>query len=331
MPTTTTNLILTKPAGSEPAAISVINTNMDIIDGKFSGAGATIPASGVEGTAVTATGVVTLTNKTLTSPVITSPTITSGASVSGGLSVSNGLTVSSGASTFADNITVSAGRTDLGSARLILPKGTAFPTSPTPSAGETFYRTDTSPAQAYAYNGTSWIQLGGMVKLDEQILGSDTASPITFSSIPGTYRHLRLVIMARSTRSVVTESILGRLNGDTGSNYHFSMLLVNAGTTSHSATANQTTMNLGVIAAASATSGRAGSLIIDIPDYARTTFHKMVFASETEFVSDTNTDFAQRYSSNLWKNTAAITSITILLTTGPNFLSGSTFTLYGSS
>lgn len=75
MATTTPNLLLTKPAGGDAALISVINTNMDILDN-----------------AVTLAGTQSLTNKTLTSPHFTTPVVDSG-----GLAITAGnLTVTAG-------------------------------------------------------------------------------------------------------------------------------------------------------------------------------------------------------------------------------------------
>lgn len=97
MATLTSNISLTKPEGGDPAAISVINANMDLLDGKFSGAGGTIPKTTIEGTAATLAGIETLSNKTLTSPTINSPSMTTVTVSSGGLTVTaGGLRVSAG-------------------------------------------------------------------------------------------------------------------------------------------------------------------------------------------------------------------------------------------
>ena len=75
MSTLTTLLSLTKPDGGDPALISVINANMDILDN-----------------AVTLTSAQTLTNKTLTGPHMSAPVVDSG-----GLTITAGaLTVVSG-------------------------------------------------------------------------------------------------------------------------------------------------------------------------------------------------------------------------------------------
>jgi hypothetical protein len=59
---------------------------------------------------------------------------------------------------------------------------------------------------------------GALVLIAEQLLVG-TATTITFSSIPNTYRHLRLVAMGRMNAATTEDYVYIRFNGDTGSNY----------------------------------------------------------------------------------------------------------------
>jgi len=89
MATLTPLLSLVKPAGSDAAAISVLNGNMDTLDN-----------------AATLTGSQTLTGKTLTSPHMTTAVVDAG-----------GLTITSGGETItAGGLTVTAGNVGIGTA-----------------------------------------------------------------------------------------------------------------------------------------------------------------------------------------------------------------------
>ncbi len=44
---------------------------------------------------------------------------------------------------------------------------------------------------------------------------------ITFSSIPGNFRHLNLVVQARGDQDAAVTSVLIQFNGDTVSNYDY--------------------------------------------------------------------------------------------------------------
>lgn len=151
-----------------------------------------------------------------------------------------------------------------------------------------------------------------------QTLGSATAS-VTFSSIPSTYTDLILVINAGSTISAAPWL---RFNGDTGSNYSNTALVGNGSAASSGRASNQTVYYYGGWILGYATS-LTGNAIINIMNYSNTTTNKTainrfnVASGEVEAVV------------GLWRNTAAINSITIGLLSTDTYLAGSTFTLYG--
>lgn len=167
-------------------------------------------------------------------------------------------------------------------------------------------------------------------RIAETILLSDTASPITFSSISGAYRHLSLEINARSSRATSNDSYLIRLNGDSGANYN--SLVTSQSSIAVSATdgLSQTSIQGWNLPGTSATAGRSSATRVFIPDYARTTYHKNVYVDAFLFVTG-GTGGTHWSVVAVWTSTAAITSISIYALTGPNFLAGSTFTLYGHS
>ncbi len=153
-------------------------------------------------------------------------------------------------------------------------------------------------------------------------LASDT-STITFNSISGSYTDLILVLLGRSTRSSTDDTILFRLNNDSGSNYSRTRLVGTGSAAASARDTNQTAFNFDVISAASNPSGEFSPEIFQIMNYSNSTTYKTVLA---------RTNTASTYVTaqvGLWRSTAAITRIDLTLNTGPNFLTGTMATLYG--
>lgn len=160
------------------------------------------------------------------------------------------------------------------------------------------------------------------VQIAETALASAAAS-ITFSSIPGTYRHLMLV----GTLKVSTGTIVGislRYNGDTGSNYEY--VEVTADTSVNSTNSlSQTSAKCG---AAGSTANLFSPISATIMDYAATDKYKSFVAESGPWLSSVSGNIRRYMYTSHWKSTAAITSITILPASG-NLDTGSVISLYG--
>lgn len=152
-------------------------------------------------------------------------------------------------------------------------------------------------------------------KIATQTLGS-TQSTITFSSITGTYTDLVIISSALSAGS--SETIMLRLNGDSGNNYSFTYLYGN-GSSASSGRASSVSFAVG----GSATATNAAINIVNIMNYSNSTTYKTVLDRRGNASLYTFTDVS------LWRNTAAITSLTLQPENSQSFASGSTFTLYG--
>jgi hypothetical protein len=150
-------------------------------------------------------------------------------------------------------------------------------------------------------------------------LGS-AVNNFTFSSIPATYTDLRLVIVVPTAATSGTYGF--RFNGDTADNYSHTTITGDGSTAaSYSAdTASQITIGDMV-----SNSGVVTFQTIDVFSYAGST-NKTVLGQNS---SDKNGTGDVRRSVGLWRNTAAITSITVRKTTTGNFPIGTTATLYG--
>jgi len=157
-----------------------------------------------------------------------------------------------------------------------------------------------------------------------------SASTISFSSIPQTYKHLQIRAVAVSTRSDSQSSGFKiRFNGDSTSTYNTHYLEgFNAGGSLSSGSWTDTTGLWGAYINTIYNSGTnlTAPSIIDILDY-RGTKNK----TTRNFSGVIRPDAYDRvtFSSGLWPSTAAITSISIHESVGEGFVSTSRFSLYG--
>jgi len=152
-------------------------------------------------------------------------------------------------------------------------------------------------------------------------LGS-AASSITFSTIPGTYTDLVLTLVYLRDTSGSAYPIM-RFNSDTGSNYSGTRLTGDGSSAASARQTNQTSISIDGEYGSSTTVPGLG--IVHIFSYAGST-NKTVLG-ETSMDKNGSGGVIRRVS--LWRNTAAITSITILEAVSGNFAAGTTATLYG--
>lgn len=149
---------------------------------------------------------------------------------------------------------------------------------------------------------------------------SSASGTVTFSSIPATYRDLVLVCNATTSRSAFNiDGLVVRFNSDTANYSMVRMLAQNTGASSDTDTK--------IAGGFSGNSASPAIALLHIMDYSVTDKHKTVLArynTDASYVGGMVTAGAAR-----WASTSAITTITVLPEVGPNFNSGSTFSLYG--
>jgi hypothetical protein len=154
-----------------------------------------------------------------------------------------------------------------------------------------------------------------------QVLASATGT-VTFSSIPSTYTDL--VLVANFTVATASGNLVITFNGDTTSGLYSKTQLEGTGASVYSGrTANANNIGLDSNMGSDTTSPSVH--ILNLMNYAKTSVFKTVLHRQSSFWS-ANPGTAARV--GLWRNTNAITSIT-LSNGGVNFSVGSTFTLYG--
>ena len=158
----------------------------------------------------------------------------------------------------------------------------------------------------------AWVRIG-------LVTTASSATSIAFSSIPQSYKFLRLLLYAR-TQSVysLTAGVL-RFNGDTGSNYYSGDL----------GTASQTYIR-GALFSGPATYDANIASISDvlIAGYSSTLYTKPVYAhwgAQNNTTSTASFAYASFYA--IWRSTAAISSVTITMDSAEAFANGTTAVL----
>jgi hypothetical protein len=170
----------------------------------------------------------------------------------------------------------------------------------------------------------TYIQIGSTVTV-----GAGGASTIDFTSIPGTYTDLVLILSARSnlaSGSWATSYI--QFNGST-TGYSDKGLAGNGATAFSFSNAGSTTKAfVGDIPMANNTASTFSNHTIYIPSYAGSTNKSISVDSVQE---NNGTTSQADLIAALWSNTAAITSIKLLLDAGQSFVQYTTASLYGIS
>lgn len=170
------------------------------------------------------------------------------------------------------------------------------------------------------------VDPGAMIPIATTTLATATAT-ITFSSIPREYEHLQIRLIGRSSRSSGVSQFKLNFNGDTGTNYSDHYMLGTGGTifAGHDGV-SQTFIWGSPIAASTATANTFGVGIVDILDYSNTNKYK---TTRNLGGFDENGNGYISFTSGLWINTAAVTSITIGDGYGLNLLAYTSAALYG--
>lgn len=150
-------------------------------------------------------------------------------------------------------------------------------------------------------------------------LASSTAT-VTFSSLPNTYTSLEIQVSTRSdTASGAMDFGQLRLNGDSAANYGQG---ASAALTSITVLRPITSTNW-------LTSGWTNG-IITIWDYSSASKHKCI-TYDASYNNSTTTMSSANYHDDAgwWRSASAVTSASLILSSGGNYITGSTFRVYG--
>lgn len=161
--------------------------------------------------------------------------------------------------------------------------------------------------------------------LIQRVITAASQTSVSFTSIPGTYTHLRIIGCGRSATGAASDNVRIQFNSDTTNGNYGTQQLQGTGATASSASNPGSINNLFAdLSAASATANQSGTFESLIPMYASTTFIK---AWQTVTAIPGFPLLAIQ--AGRWNVTTAVTTITLVLNSGAAFVDGSVFDLIG--
>jgi hypothetical protein len=173
---------------------------------------------------------------------------------------------------------------------------------------------------------------GGMALITETVVGGGGAANVNFTSIPSTYRDLRVVIRGRSDEVTANNfsSVRIRFNGDTAANYGYQATQGSNTTTSSFQNLSLTGIPVGYVTASGAPANVPAACECTVYDYRGTTFSKEVSARAGLRRSATAGEHHVETAYGWWTGTAAISSLDVYIPTGGgSFIAGTVISLYG--
>lgn len=166
------------------------------------------------------------------------------------------------------------------------------------------------------------------IKLAENLLVAIAAS-VTFSSIPQTFRNLRLDWYARSDTAAVTANLLAQVNGISTATYDREVVNGAGAAWAFGELLAQTSMQLSRITGATATANYFGQGEAKIKHYTGAVGNKLMTSTGSLSWGDVTGQIEISVTTGKWRTAAApVTSLTLLPSAG-NFIAGSLFTLWG--
>lgn len=182
------------------------------------------------------------------------------------------------------------------------------------------------PLGVLAVAGAGGAAAGAFELIQTTVLTSE-ASSVTLSNLSGLdYKHLQLRVVARTSRSDTVDELHMRFNGISTTTYNWHGLTTTGSTINSQNFLNQNKINLATVPAAQNSAEVFGATIIDILDYK--TGNKNVVSRSMGGMAITGANYLA-FSSGFRATTTSLSSVTFLPLTGPNFGSGSRFSVYG--
>lgn len=165
------------------------------------------------------------------------------------------------------------------------------------------------------------------IKFAENLLVAIAAS-VTYSSIPQTFRHLKVDWFARSDTAALTADINAQVNGIATATYDRERAQAATAAWVVSEALAQTSMHLARIPAATATAAYFGQGDARLKHYTGAVGNKLMTSQGSLSWGDVSGQFEASVATGKWRTTAtAVTSLALIPSAG-NFIIGSLFTLW---
>lgn len=172
----------------------------------------------------------------------------------------------------------------------------------------------------------------GLVLIQE-LSGTGASATLSFTSIPATYKNLVIKLVGASTVAATDAATRMRFNGDSGSNYvNEAVYIAGTGSTRYPTEVEETSSTsllVGSVTAASGPANGAGQIDIDIDNYIGS-FHKTHNSRFGFRAANTTTNINTGMASGHWLNTAVISQIDLIVSSG-SWGTGTRAQLYGMS
>ena len=180
----------------------------------------------------------------------------------------------------------------------------------TPTEGLAVYNTTTDTFDGY--QASAWGAIGGARTLIASASGA--AASYSFTSIPGTYKHLMLEWTLRITGTISSRVVYARYNNDTGANYWTAYMSTSAALAQGSSNTSSFYAGYACADSASVANGMGVATAI-IHNYTQAHLKSFVYnGGVTHALAFPGTRTAHGYGA--WNNTSAINRIDIIAPTG---------------
>jgi hypothetical protein len=164
--------------------------------------------------------------------------------------------------------------------------------------------------------------------ISSNVLASSAAS-VTFSAIPATFTDLVVRISARGDAAGSRDFLYLQFNTDSaGSNYSYTDVVGSGAAATSGGGGSLSPDRMGQLVGNSATASTFGNTEIYIPSYTVSQSKPVGTFSVTE--NNATTAYVSSYA-YLWRNNATINQLVFTTANAANFVSGSSFYLYGIS
>lgn len=184
-----------------------------------------------------------------------------------------------------------------------------------------------TPADTTLERFEAGILKGTVVDRIYQAILPAITTDVVISNIPQTYQSLLLVVRGRVNGTVLERDAMIRMNGDATASYNYQRFESAGATAGGTETIDGTAAVFGRMPSGGSLPDRWGIASILIPGY-RSAGHKTFQSDYMAALVNTAGETRRGFAGGVYKATAAITSLNLVLNTG-SWVTGSTFTIYG--